>query len=294
MKNNSNNSYYSWLTDEEYSNHCKQELVRLYEEYYKTQDKKEKEEIFKQLEVYLSIVCDVIAYRYLVKHYTNLFYKLCITVEDYMEYKVKRLLVTIKEKKEHIEDILSYVYMSFMLSSPRLIYDYAEKIGHCQLVKDVQPYYQVAREKFFGNGNPNKTEETEHYIYNVDTIFIDEKDENSTIRSNLDNFSYAQWKNNRRMEDDGVVSFQSLIDLVENITDDYSLNSKNYLLYLFNNWKTDIESDYNSLKLQTKAGSSYSIIDYIKYKYENKQTNLSQKDYVDVLKILNIILKGGK
>lgn len=291
---NSNNSYYSWLTDEEYANDCKQKLVQLYELYYETQDKKEKEEIFKQLEVYLSIVCDVIAYRYLVKHYTNLFYKLCITVEDYMEYKVKRLLATIKEKKEHIEDILSYTYMSFMLSSPRLIYDYAEKIGHCQLVRDVQPYYQVAREKFFGNGNPNKNEEAEHYIYNVDTIFLDEKDDNSAIRSNLDNFSYTQWKDNKRMEEDGVTDFQGLISLLNSIAENYSLRSKDYLLNLFNNWKTDVESDYNSLKMQTKSGSTYSIIDYIKYKYENKQTDLTQEEYIDVLKILNQILKGGR
>lgn len=290
---NSNNSYYSWLTDENYANDCKQKLVQLYESYYNTQNKKEKEEIFKQLEIYLSVVCDVIAYRYLVKHYTNLFYKLCITIEDYMQYKVKRLLVTIKEKKEHIEDILSYIYMSFMLSSPRLIYDYAEEVGHCQLIKETQPYYQVARNKFF-NQELDSNNTTEHYIYNVESIYLDEKEDNSNIRSNLDNYSYAEWKNKKRTEDDGYTDFQAMLSKLLDISCNYSEKSEKYLLDLFTNWKTTVESDYQKTKIINKAGDSYSILDYIKYKQENKQTNLTSQEYLDVLRILNQLLKGEK
>ena len=43
----------------------------------------------------------------------------------------------ILEGTTKIEDILSYVYMSCMLSSPRLIYDYGEKVGRCKSVKEV-------------------------------------------------------------------------------------------------------------------------------------------------------------
>ena len=289
-KNKSISSHYEWLEDEEYGNHCKQELVKLYEAYFNEKDEQQKDEIFKQLEVYLSIVCDVIAYRYLVKHYTNLFYKLCITVDDYMAYKVKRLLVTVKEKKDKIDDILSYTYMSFMLSSPRLIYDYAEKVGHCKLVKETQPYYKVARDKFFGN-NSDKNTEAEHYIYNVDNLYLDE-DNDTTVHSNLDNYSYSQWKNTIRTQYDGVGDFDCLINKLLLVSCDYSEESENFLLDLFNNWKNNVESDYHDVKLKLNANNDYSILDYIKYKYEHKQTNLKQSEYIEVLKILNSILKG--
>ena len=187
---------YIWLQDEEYGKMYKTMLVDTYENFFKEKDKKKKADLLSQIEVYLSVVCDVIAYRYLVKHYPNLFHKLCITVEEYIQYKVDRLMVTIRDKTEHIEDILSYVYMSFMLSSPRLIYDYGEKIGRCKLVREVLPYYLVARNKFFNN---IKVDAVEHIIYNVDTLYIDEENENegdNFSRSSLEKYSYYVWKNN--------------------------------------------------------------------------------------------------
>ena len=40
----------------------------------------------------------------LVKNYSNLFFKLSITVEEYLAYKSKRLLDTAKQKKDKIDD----------------------------------------------------------------------------------------------------------------------------------------------------------------------------------------------
>ena len=284
-------NYYPWLTNEEYGNECKQKLVDLYEKYYNEKDVKNREDLFKQIEIYLAVVCDVIAYRYLVKHYTNLFYKLCITVEEYMEYKVERLLLTIKDKEEHIDDILSYIYMSFMLSSPRLIYDYGEKIGRCELVKENLPYYRVARNKFF---DTIKEEEPEHIIFNVDTLSLDEdtkSDVDKSIHSNLDKFSYFEWKNRIRSENDGESDYQFLINKVTKIANNYSKSSKDYILNLLINWKSKTESDYQEVRTKTNANKSYSLIDYIKYKYENKELDLDYESYLDVLKILNDVLR---
>lgn len=280
---------YEWLTNEEYGKECKDKLVVIYDNYYNAKDKKAKDELFKQLEIYLAVVCDVIAYRYLVKHHINLFYKLGITVEEYMDYKVKRLLVTIRDKKERIEDILSYIYMSFMLSSPRLIYDYGEKIGRCKLHKENQPYYLTARNKFFDN---IREDEAEHIIFNVDTSYLDDDDkEKDIIKSNIDKFSYSEWKNHVRTQEDGVSDFNFLLDKIKNIDCKYE-KSKEYLIYILEHWKDEIESDYQAVKLESNFGDSYSLLDYIKYKYENKQLNLNYNEYSDVLKIMNTILKG--
>ena len=282
-------NYYYWLQDEEYAKSCKEKLVNIYEEYFITKDKEKKIQPFKQLEIYLSVVCDIIAYRYLVKHYMNLFYKLCITVEEYMEYKVKRLLSTIQDKKEHIEDILSYVYMSFMLSSPRLIYDYGEKIGRCKLIKESLPYYLVSRNKFFNNLKDDEI--TEHIIYNVDTLYLDDTNENEEIiHSNIDRYSYSEWKNNINAKEDGITDFNVLLEYISNVSCQYD-KSKKYLIYIFKNWKNEIESDYQSVKIVANFKDSYSLVDYINYKYEKKLLNLTYSEYLDVLKILNSLLK---
>lgn len=99
--------YPQWLTDQECGESYKRQLVTIYNDYFKEQDKKLKQEKLDQVKVYLTIVCDVVAYRYLVKHYSNLFYRLHLTVEEYMEYKVDRMFTTIKDKKDKIDDILS-------------------------------------------------------------------------------------------------------------------------------------------------------------------------------------------
>lgn len=281
-------NFYPWLQSEDYGEYCKSQLVEIYDKYFEETDEKQKQELFKDLEVYLTVVCDVIAYRYLVKHHINLFYKLRITVEEYMDYKVKRLLTTIKDKKdEKIKDILGYIYISFMLSSPRLIYDYAEKIGRCKLIKENLPYYQVARNKFFGITKENNTE---HYIYNVDTIYLDENNsDTSTIRSNIEKYSYRKWKDNVKVEEEST-DYNLLINYVIKI-DWCSNNAKNYLLNILKNWNI-VETDYQDIKLKQGFGQSYSLIDYIRYKYSKQETNLSQKDFTDVLKILNNLLKG--
>lgn len=281
-------NYYEWLTNEDYGEYCKRKLVELYEDFYYEQDKKFKSEKLKQIEIYLAIVCDVIAYRYLVKYYTNLFYQLCITVEEYMDYKVERLMATLREKKEHIDDILSYIYMSFMLSSPRLIYDYGEKIGHCKTIRENLPYYQVVRNKFFNN---IKTETIEHIVFNVDTLYLDDtkNSEETNVRSNIDKYSYVKWKDEQENKE-GNEQFESLIAFIQKQNFEY-VKSKEYLLDIFKNWKTKIESDYNAIKLKLKAGNNYSLIDYIKYKYENGEINLNYDEYLDVLAQFNNILK---
>lgn len=283
---NSKRNYYYWLTNEDYGEECKRILSELYNEYFYCKDKNEKQELFKQIEIYLSVVCDVIAYRYLVKHYIELFYKLSITIEEYMDYKVKRLLATFRDKKEHIEDVISYIYMSFMLSSPRLIYDFAEKIGRCKLVKTTLPYYQTARNNFFRV--KKDVEHTEHYIYNVETLFLDEEGKNKElIHSNLDNYSYTNWEKEEQLKYNGVEEYQQILKLIEKL--DYSKNSKDYIKYIFINWKDKIESDYQDVSVN--FGDTYNLVDYIRYNYENNRLSLSYNDYIDVLKILNAIIK---
>ena len=49
MKQNHLNYYY-WLTDEEYGKECKEKLIVIYDNYYVTTDKKEKEELSKNFE----------------------------------------------------------------------------------------------------------------------------------------------------------------------------------------------------------------------------------------------------
>lgn len=284
---------YDWLKDEQLAQLYKQELVNIYEQYYVTKDKSVRQSLYNKLEVYLSIVCDIIAYRYLVKYYSNLFHKLCITVEDYMEYKVDRLLVTLKDKKEHVDDILSYIYMSFMLSSPRLIYDYGEKIGRCQIVRKTLPYYLVARNKFFGH---TKSNTIEHVMFNVDTLYLDDTDSKNTeiLHSNLDRYSYRNWKDRLRTEEDGINDYNFLILDVETIDCEYE-SSRRYLLNLLKNWKS-VESDYQITKNECNVGNSYSLIDYVVYKYNMGFVNLTKDEYMDVLKILNKLIssKGAK
>lgn len=277
--------YPTWLTDEECGNEYKRKFAELYEEYYNTTDKKEKKEKLKELKIYLTITCDVIAYRYLVKYYSNLFHKLNITVEEYMDYKVERIYVTIRDKKEHINDILSYVYMSFMLSSSRLIYDYAESLGRCKLVKVNLPYFQIQRLKFFFI---SRDKSAEHIVYNVDNLELDKDSE--LIHSNIDRYSLSEYNRNKTIQDSGS-NFEKVRMYVEKLDFKYD-NSKNYLINIFDNWQNDLEGDFEYVK-QNYAGinSCFNLVDYIKYKYENHMTDLSYDEYIDVLSVLNKLMK---
>lgn len=280
--------YPPWLQDQELGEQYKQKLVEVYNEYYNTKDKQEKKELLKNLQVYLTIVCDVIAYRYLMKHYYNLFYRLNITIEEYMEYKVERAFVTIRDKESKINDILSYIYMSFMLSSPRLIYDYAEKIGRCKLVKQDIPYFQTQRYKFFFI---DRGKSVEHIIYNVDNIDLDSNSEE--IHSKMDKYSLSSY-NKKQMDalSDSIVD--KLISKIEEFDYDISDNSRKYLLDLFTNWNDSEESKFEEVKQKLNIKSSFTIFDYIRYCYESKLTQLSYNDYVEVLSVLNNIVKAGK
>ena len=170
MKSNgeTKEGYYPiWLTDTECGNEYKRKLIKTYDEYFNEQDKKLREKKLNEFRVNLTVVADVVAYRYLVKHYSNLFYKLNITIEEYIEYKVERMYVTVRDKKERINDIMSYVYMSFMLSSPRLIYDYGEFVGKCKTVKENQPYFKIQRLKYYFI---ERETAAEHIIFSVDNL----------------------------------------------------------------------------------------------------------------------------
>lgn len=279
--------YPPWLQDQEIGDKYKQKLVEIYDEFYNTKDKQTKKDLLKDLQVYLTIVCDVIAYRYLMKHYYNLFYRLNITIEEYMEYKVERAYVTIRDKESKINDILSYIYMSFMLSSPRLIYDYAEKIGRCKLVKQDIPYFQTQRYKFFFI---DRGKSIEHIIYNVDNIDLDSSSEE--IHSKMDKYSLSSY--NKKQID---IMSDSLIDkLICKIQDIEceSENSKKYLINLFNNWNKNEENKYEEIKQKLNIKNNFTIFDYIRYNYESGLTGLSYTEYIEVLSILNNIVKSKK
>lgn len=281
-------NFYPWLQDEEYADGCKKRLSLLYDDYFYCKDEIEKQEILKQLEIYLAVVCDIVAYRNLAKHYKNQFFKLGITIEEYIEYKTQRLLVTIRDKKEYISDICGYVYISFMYSCSKLIYDYAEKIGHCSLIKENLPYYQVMRNKFFGVA---KKAEDEHYIYNVESLCLDDDGENQElIKSNLDNYSYSLWEKKEQSEFAGVDQLLCISNIIDNT--DCSQNAKDYLKYLFKNWDI-LESGYQKTK-QKFGDNNYSLQDYIVYLYSNGNLNLTDNEFQDVLKLFKNILTNGK
>lgn len=177
--------------------------------------------------------------------------------------------------------------MSFMLSSPRLIYDYAEKIGRCKLIKNVVPYYQTARKNFFNIDK--ETEQIEHYIYNVETLYLDdESKEKDLLYSNLENYSYSNWEKEEQLKYNGIEEFNIILNYINK--SNCSINSKNYLKNIFNNWKDKTESDYQSVGLN--FGENYNLVDYIRYCYENNKTNLSHDEYIGVLKLLNTIIKN--
>lgn len=277
--------YPIWLTDESVALDYKQKLYNSYDEYFNEKDSKIRQEKLKELKVYLTIVSDVIAYRYLVKYYSNLFHKLHITVEEYMDYKVDRMFLTIKDKKERIEDILSYVYMSFMLSSPRLIYDYAEKIGRCSLVKDNLPYFKVQRLKFFFIDRENTIE---HIVCNISVVDINSTEK--SIRSDMEKYSLANYNYKQSIEASNS-EYDILCEYLQNMTSFKYVKSRDYILDIFKNWKESIEDDFIYVKQISEVKSNFTLIDYIRYKYENKQTDLTYDEFVDALSILNNIMR---
>lgn len=252
-----------------------------------------KSQKLKQLKIYLAVVCDVVAYRYLVKYYFNLFHRLNIMVEEYIDYKVERMYQTLKDKKERIEDIMSYVYMSFMLSSPRLIYDYGEKLGRCKLVKDNLPYFQVQRLKFFFIERENVTE---HYIYNVDNLELDalQSSTGRNLHSNLEKYSLSKYKYKQSIVNSTSNSYDTIREYIANNKTIKFEKSKNYLLSIFDNWSDSVEGDYQEVKNMSEITDNFTLFDYIRYKYENKMTDLKNEEYLEVLSILNTLLKKGE
>lgn len=237
------------------------------------------------MNVYLIVVSDVIAYRYLVKHYYNLFKKLDITFEEYMDYKVERMYNTLRDKKEKVDDILSYIYMSFMLSSPRLIYDYAEQIGKCKLVKELLPYFKVQRQKFFLEYKDNTRE---HYIYNVDNIDLDKDSE--AIRSNIEKYSLSEYNK----KDSALNTDSYSLEVIKSYISDYFYdndNITNILFNIFDNWENKTESDYMYIKQTYFTNKDFSFIDYIRYLYENNKLNITYTDYTNILKMFNDLFK---
>lgn len=290
MSKTHNDGYYPlWLTDKECGDTYKAGLVKVYDEYYTATDKEIKKKKLDELRISLTVVSDIVAYRYLIKYYTNLFRKLNITIEEYLDYKVDRMYMTIRDKKERIDDIMSYVYMSFMLSSPRLIYDYAEKIGRCKLVKENLPYFMVQRLKFFFIERENTIE---HLVLTVDNIDLDEDSE--VLRSNLEKYSLIQYNKEQTIlnTDSG---FDTLRNYIAKLDFKYE-TSKQYLLSIFDNWRASGEEDYELTKQTSgiKNPADFSLFDYIRYKYENKIIDLSYEEYLDVLDVLNKLLKGRK
>lgn len=291
MGNETKEGYYPiWLTNTECGNEYKRKLVQNYEDYYNEQDKKLKEKRLSEFRVNLTVVADVVAYRYLVKHYSNLFHKLNITVEEYIDYKVERMYVTVRDKKEKINDIMSYVYMSFMLSSPRLIYDYGEYAGRCKTIREVQPYFKVQRYKFYFIERENAAE---HIIFSVDNLELD--DDTELIRSNLDKYSLSKFTEEQRNKN-AESGYDALREYLEKFGEFKYLKSKKYLLNVFDTWTTGTEDDFEYTKqnLGIKVDTEFSLLDYIRYKYENKQVDLTYEEYLDILSVLNSLLKGRK
>ena len=284
------NGYYpEWLTNKECGEYYKNCLNDTYEAWYAEKDKQKKEDLQRDLLLFLTISSDVIAYRYLVKYHHALFRKLNITVEEYIQYKVDRMYATIKDKKEKIEDILAYVYMSFMLSSPRLIYDYAESLGKCKLIRENLPYFQVQRLKFFFIERENVRE---HYVFNVDNIDLDENTE--AIRSNLDRYSLHKYN-----YEQSIVNADSGYDKVKDFVTKYNFKfdkSRTYILNIFSNWKSQIEDRFYKTKQELKIDrdEDFTLLDFIRYEYENNISGLNYNEYLDVLDVMNNLLKGRK
>lgn len=284
-------NFYDWLVDEEYGKQCKDNLVIAYNSWFDEKNSNRKKQLFNVVEMYMPIVCDVIAYRYLVKHYTNLFFKLNITIEEYLAYKTERLLDTIKKKKERIDDILSYVYMSFMLSSPRLIYDYGEKIGRCKTIHHILPYYQVVRNKYFGN---EVEDLVEHVIYQVDNLYLDDESQAETVHSNIERYSLQQYEHQKSIEDNGMLELNLALAALQKIQTDIQ-SSKDYLISIFKGWNDGVEDDYFRIKLEGKFDDNYTLVDYITYCFEHDelQSMMNKREFTECLVIYNKLIKSG-
>lgn len=283
-----NGGYYPpWLSDQSIADDYKQKFIASYDAFFTAKDPKEKKRHLDEFRVYLTVMCDVVAYRYLIKYYSNLFHRLGVTVEEYMDYKVERMYLTIRDKKDRIDDVMSYIYMSFMLSSPRLIYDYGEKVGRCKLVRDVLPYFKTQRLKFFFIEKENTIE---HVIFNVDNIDLDEDTE--AIRSNMDKYSLAQYQKQEtaKDQDTGVDIVRKYVSKLPFKTE----KGRAFLLSVFDTWKTSGEEDFEVTRSKANLKSEFTMLDYIKYKYEHQEVDLTYDEYIDILCVLNKLLKGRK
>lgn len=288
MRQREANGYYPlWLSDQEVADEYKEKFVASYNAFFDAKDPNEKKQHLDEFRVYLTIMCDVVAYRYLVKYYSNLFHRLGITIEEYMDYKVERAYITIKDKKEKIDDPMSYIYMSFMLSSPRLIYDYGEKMGRCKLVREVLPYFKTQRLKYFFIDSKNTIE---HVIFNFDNIDLDEDSE--AIRSNIDKYSLAQYQKQENLESNDS-GFSAVREYVGKLPFKIK-KARNFLLSIFDTWKTTGEADFEVTKRKANLQVEFTLLDYVKYKYEHQEVDLSYDEYIDVLCVLNQLLKGRK
>lgn len=179
--------------------------------------------------------------------------------------------------------------MSFMLSSPRLIYDCGEHLGRCKMVREILPYFKTQRLKFYFIEKDNTAE---HIVFSVDNIELDEESE--VIRSNLDRYSLSLYTEQQRKEN-AETGFEILREYINKLNFKYS-QSKKYLLSIFDSWKGQIEEDYERVKqtINAKDDIDFTLFDYIRYKYENKQVDLTYEEYLDVLSVLNKLLKGRK
>ena len=171
-----------------------------------------------------------------------------------------------------------------MLSPARLIYDYAESLGRCKSVKANLPYFQIQRFKFFF---VTRDKSAEHIIFNVDNLELDENSE--YIHSNMDRYSLSEY-NREQVKLEAGTQFSKLKVYVAKSNID-NKKSKDYLIDLFDNWSSDLEGEYESIKQNCNYNSCFNLVDYIKYKYENNMTDLSYDDFVDVLSILNDLIK---
>lgn len=287
QRKHSESYYVPWLTDQACGDEYKKLFAEKYEEFFEEKDKEKRKQKLDELLVYLTVVCDIVAYRYLVKHYSNLFKRLGVTVEEYIDYKVQRMYNTLRDKKEKINDVMSYVFMSFMLSSPRLIYDYGEKAGRCQLIKDVLPYFKTQRLKFFF---VDREVNIEHIIFSVDNLDLDGDSE--LLHSNIEKYSLEQYNKTESSKDGNDNSrFDKLCEFIA--MQDFNFDeSREYLLHFFSIWEESGEEDFELVKKKVNSKTNFTFQDYIRYKYEHQQTNLTYDQYVDVLRVLNIILKS--
>ena len=274
---------YTWLLDKDCCSSYLNSLKDCYDKY--ISESSTSSDLLNDIELYTNLVVYVIGYRYLVSKYSSLFSKLNISVEEYLDYRSKKLFNRIKNKNKRIDDICSYIYRSLQLSNQLQIYEYSYSCGNCNKIK-TKNKVEIARNDFFNISIKNNQIENTYIFYEFDSCdkSIDDNASEKCVLD-IDKKSYIDFTSQNI---DYGESISKLIERIKSI--DCLDKPKSILIYILTNWEDSIESDYNATQSKISDPIGYGLSDYITYKYKTGKLNITEEEYLDILKILKYIM----